>query len=97
LDCFSEAEILKILKTCAESMDYDAELVIVETFTDRQAFKASQFILEATSLYFTVLANGNSKMYPATVFIDLIEKAGLQLQEDSQIGDYHTMLVCKKK
>ncbi|QQX77870.1 MULTISPECIES: methyltransferase [Aequorivita] len=97
LDCFSEAEILQILKTCAKSMDADTELVIVETFTDRQAFKASQFILEATSLYFTVLANGNSKMYPASVFIKLIEKAGLQLQEDIQIGDYHTMLVCKKK
>lgn len=97
LDCFSEDEILKILKTCVASMDDDAELIIVETFTDRQAFKASQFILEATSLYFTVLANGNSKMYPASVFIKLIEKAGLQLQEDCQIGDYHTMLVCKKK
>lgn len=97
LDCFSEGEILKILKTCADSMNDNAELIIVETFTDRQAFKASQFILEATSLYFTVLANGNSKMYPASVFIKLIEKAGLQLQEDCKIGEYHTMLVCKKK
>lgn len=97
LDCFSEEEILKVLSTCAESMDSDAELVIVETFTDRQAFRASQFILEATSLYFTVLANGNSKMYPASVFLKLIDKAGLQLQEDIKLGDFHTMLVCKKK
>jgi|SRR5690554_5258535 len=97
LDCFSEGEILKILKTCADSMNDNAELIIVETFTDRQAFKASQFILEATSLYFTVLANGNSKMYPASVFIKLIEKAGLQLHDDCKIGEYHTMLVCKKK
>lgn len=97
LDCFSQDEIVKILSTCAESMDDDAELVIVETFTDRQAFKASQFILEATSLYFTVLANGNSKMYPATVFIELIDKAGLQLTDDIQLGEYHTMLRCKKK
>ncbi len=96
LDCFSEDEILKILSTCAASMDDDAQLVIVETFTDRQEFKASQFILEATSLYFTVLANGNSKMYPASVFIKLLKKAGLQLEEDIQIGHYHTMLVCKK-
>lgn len=96
LDCFSEEEILKILTTCTAAMDENAELVIVETFTDRQAFKASQFILEATSLYFTVLANGNSKMYPASIFIQLIEKAGLQLQEDIPLGEYHTMLVCKK-
>lgn len=97
LDCFSEDEILKVLSTCAEAMDENAQLVIVETFTDRQNFKSSQFILEATSLYFTVLANGNSKMYPATVFIKLIEQAGLQIQEDIQLGEYHTMLVCKKK
>ena len=97
LDCFSEDEIVKVLSICAAAMDANAELVIVETFTDRQAFRASQFILEATSLYFTVLANGNSKMYPASVFVNLINKAGLQLQEDLQLGDYHTMLVCKKK
>ncbi|WP_245574843.1 methyltransferase [Aequorivita capsosiphonis] len=97
LDCFSEDEIVKVLSTCAESMESEAELVIVETFTDRQEFRASQFILEATSLYFTVLANGNSKMYPASVFLRLLDKAGLQLQEDIALGDYHTMLVCKKK
>ncbi len=97
LDCFSEEEIVKILSTCVKSMDDDAELIIVETFTDRQAFRASQFILEATSLYFTVLANGNSKMYPASVFLRLIDEAGLKLKEDSQLGEYHTMLVCEKK
>ena len=97
LDCFSEDEIVKILSTCAESMDDDAELITVETFTDRQAFRASEFILEANSLYFTVLANGNSKMYPASVFLRLIDKAGLKLKEDIQLGEYHTMLVCEKK
>ena len=97
LDCFSEDEILKILKIVAESMDDSAELIIVETFTDRQVFKASQFILEATSLYFTVLANGNSKMYPASVFLRLIDKAGLQVSEDFALGEYHTMLVCRRK
>ncbi|WP_310992937.1 methyltransferase [Aequorivita marina] len=97
LDCFAEDEIVKVLSTCAAAMDDKAELIIVETFTDRQEFRASQFILEATSLYFTVLANGNSKMYPASVFLKLIAKAGLELQEDIALGDYHTMLVCKKK
>lgn len=97
LDCFSEEEILKILKVCVNAMDHNAHLIIVETFTDRQSFRASQFILEATSLYFTVLANGNSKMYPAKVFLKLIDKAGLYVDEDEALGIYHTMLVCKKK
>lgn len=97
LDCFSKKEILKILTSCAKSMDGDTELLITETYTDRQKFDNAKFILEATSLYFTVLANGNSKMYKADVLVELIEKAGLMIQEDIALGEYHTLLVCKKK
>lgn len=97
LDCFSKDEILKILTSCAKSMDNDTELIITETYTDRQKFDNAKFILEATSLYFTVLANGNSKMYKADVLIELIKKAGLTIQEDIVLGEYHTLLVCKKK
>lgn len=97
LDCFSEDEILTILKTCVASMDQNTELIIIETFTDRQKFDNARFSLEATSLYFTALANGNSKMYPASVFESLIDKAGLVLSEDHQLGEYHTMMVCSKK
>ncbi|SDB60942.1 O-methyltransferase [Flavobacteriaceae bacterium MAR_2010_188] len=97
LDCFSEQEILKILKSCAASMDSSTELLITETFTDRQEFANAKFILEATSLYFTAIANGNSKMYPATVFERIIDDAGLKIKDDISIGEYHTMLVCKLK
>ncbi|WP_298474482.1 methyltransferase [uncultured Maribacter sp.] len=97
LDCFSEDEIVKILSACVEGMDENTELLIMETFTDRQRFDNAKFILEATSLYFTVLANGNSKMYKAEVLIRLAEKAGLYIKEDIAIGEYHTILVCKKK
>ena len=98
LDCFSKDEIVKILSACANSMNEDTELFIMETFTDRQKFDNAKFILEATSLYFTAMANGNSKMYKATEFLDLIDKAGLYLVEDiNQIGENHTILVCKKK
>ncbi len=98
LDCFSKQEIIKILTSCANSMDKDTELFILETFTDRQKFDNAKFILEATSLYFTALANGNSKMYKASEFLELIDEAGLYLKEDiNQIGENHTILVCKKK
>ena len=97
LDCFSEDEIVKILSTCVESMDDTTELRITETFTDRQKFDNAKFILEATSLYFTVLANGNSKMYSSEVLMRLIDKAGLRVTDDINLGEYHTMLVCKKK
>lgn len=96
LDCFSKEEILKILKTCVQSMDNSTELIIIETYTDRQKFDNARFTLEATSLYFTALANGNSKMYKATEFKQLIEKAGLILKEDLPVGEFHTMFVCGK-
>ncbi|GGG35434.1 methyltransferase [Bizionia arctica] len=97
LDCFSEDEILTILNACKDAVNDDGEILIMETFTDRQRFDNAKFILEATSLYFTVMANGNSKMYPAEVFKKLIDKAGLVLKEDIAVGEYHTILVCKKK
>ncbi|PKA83224.1 O-methyltransferase [Ulvibacter sp. MAR_2010_11] len=96
LDCFSEKDILNILKACVAIMDTDTELLITETFTDRQKFDNAKFVLEATSLYFTALANGNSKMYPSEVFIRLIQEAGLHIERDISLGEYHTLFICKK-
>ena len=96
LDCFSKNEILKILKVCVESMEENTELLIMETYTDRQKFDNAKFILEATSLYFTVLANGNSKMYKAIELMELVNEAGLIIKEDVAVGEYHTIFVCKK-
>ena len=96
LDCFSEEGILTILIACVEVMDEHTELLITETFTDRQKFDNARLVLEATSLYFTAIANGNSKMYSSKVFLKLLQKAGLRLERDIQLGEYHTLLVCKK-
>jgi len=97
LDCFSEDEIVKILRACVKTMDDNTEIRITETFTDRQKFDNAKFILEATSIYFTVMANGNSKMYSSELMIKLIKKAGLRVTDDIGLGEYHTMLVCKKE
>lgn len=97
LDCFSKEEIRKILRSSFDAMDSTTELIIIETFTDRQKIGNAKFILEATSLYFTAMANGNSKMYKATELIDLIEDAGLIIDKDIGLGVYHTLLVCRKK
>jgi hypothetical protein len=97
LDCFSKDEILKILKVAVNAMDSNAELIIIETYTDRQKYDSAKLTLEATSLYFTALANGNSKMYKAEEFKQLVDTAGLKLEADKKVGDFHTMFVCKKK
>jgi len=97
LDCFSKEEILKILSTGVSAMNTDTELIIIETYTDRQKFGNAKFTLEATSLYFTALANGNSKMYKSTELIELCQQAGLTIDQDIAIGEFHTMFICKKK
>lgn len=96
LDCFSEEEILKILRVCVNAMDEHSTLIINETYTDRQKFDNAKFVLEATSLYFTAMANGNSKMYTSRELIALIESAGLKIVEDRKLGEFHTLFVCKK-
>jgi len=79
-------------------MNASTELYIMETFTDRQKFDNAKFSLEATSLYFTVMANGNSKMYKASEFEELIEQAGLEIKKEiRQVGENHTILICRKK
>ena len=96
LDCFSDAEIISILKRCKKALNPGGRIFILETFWDRQRFEASAFSLQQTSLYFTVMANGNSQMYDSKVFIRLVEKAGLEVMDTKDyIGVSHTLLICK--
>jgi hypothetical protein len=97
LDCFSEAEIISILKRCCDSISADQYVLILEAFWDTQRFETAAFCLQQTSIYFTALANGNSQMYDSGVFIRCIEKAGLFVEERIDgIGLSHTLLKCKK-
>jgi ubiquinone/menaquinone biosynthesis C-methylase UbiE len=98
LDCFSEAEIVSILKRCYEALDDNGQVIILEPFWDRQQFEVAAFCLQQTSLYFTVLANGNSQMYSSEVFINCIKKAGFNITEQvDNIGLCQTLLKCKKR
>jgi hypothetical protein len=52
--------------------------------------------LNATSLYFTCLANGNSRFYRSDDFLEIIEEAGLVIEERTDnIGLGHTLLKLK--
>lgn len=97
LDCFSENEIVTILKHAAKTMTPQTKLFIMETFWDNQDYPAATFSLAATSVYFTAMANGNSKMYGIKRFIALVEKAGLKVvAQKFPIGVSHTILTCVK-
>ena len=98
LDCFSEPQILSILQRAAKVMEPGTRLLIMETFWDRQRFEPAAFCLTMTSLYFTVMANGNSKMYHSDDFIKLIDQAGLEVEKiHDGLGQGHSIVICKKK
>jgi hypothetical protein len=99
LDCFSEIEIESILLKIKANCSVDADIYIMETFIDDQTFPAASFSLIATSLYFTAIANGNSKMYSKSIFKYIIDKAGFEVVGDYKMEGkgYHTILHCKLK
>lgn len=96
LDCFSEEEIFGILKKTAKVMNGHSTLYIMETFWDRQKYEPASLCLTMTSVYFTVMANGNSKMYHSDDMIKQICRAGLQVVNiHDGIGQGHTILEVK--
>jgi ubiquinone/menaquinone biosynthesis C-methylase UbiE len=98
LDCFSEAEIVSILKRCYEALDDEGQVIIMEPFWDRQKFETAAFCLQQTSLYFTAVANGTSQMYSAKIFLQCIDDAGFDIIEQiDKIGLSQTLLKCKKR
>jgi hypothetical protein len=97
LDCFSEPQIKTILSNIAQGISAGQKVLILETFWDAQKFDAAAFSLNATSLYFTCFANGNSRMYAADKFLALVEASGLSIEQRiDDIGLGHSLLVCSK-
>jgi ubiquinone/menaquinone biosynthesis C-methylase UbiE len=96
LDCFSEDEVVSILRRCREVLAPGGYVYVLETFWDRQRHDSGAFSLQMTSLYFTALANGNSRMYETGTFGTLIRKAGLRVVEQTDhLGTGHTLLACQ--
>lgn len=96
LDCFGEDEIVSIVSRASKIMDGNSRLYIMETLWDRQRFETAAFCLTMTSLYFTAMANGNSKMYHSDDLRRLVEKAGLQVETiHDGLGIGHSIMVCK--
>jgi len=99
LDCFGEDEIVSILSRAAAAMTPDTRIYIMETFWDRQKYETAALCLTMTSLYFTALANGNSKMYHSDDMAALAVKAGLEVEtiHDGLGPGGHSIMVCKLK
>ena len=58
----------------------DTDVWVLEPLWDMQRFPASAFSLQATSLYFTCMANGSSKMYRFGELCAAVEGGGFELK-----------------
>jgi hypothetical protein len=97
LDCFSQNEIVSILRRAAQSLPAGGNLYILELFWDRQPNATAAFCLQQTSLYFACIANGNSQMYHSADLLRCLRDSGLELiEERDQVGLYHTLLKCRR-
>ena len=81
LDCFSLEEITSILSKIRTAASSETDVYVLEPLWDKQRFEAAAYSLQATSLYFTCIANGNSKMYRFEELKHAVEIAGFELKE----------------
>ena len=93
LSCFSEKQIASILRRAADALTAEGQLLIMDTFWDRQRYDIALYCLINTSPYFTAMASGNSKVYESSDYIRLAEGAGLHLHAvRDDIGYCHSLL-----
>lgn len=97
LDCFGKDDILNLMKRAANALSPRGFYYILEPFIDRQKFEPARFCLDMTSLYFTCMANGQSRMYRASDFYELLDQAGLKVVEETRLRISHTLLKCALK
>ena len=79
LDCFSLEEIQNILKKIKRCVPSDCNIFVLEPLWDMQRFEAASYSIQATSIYFAAMANGNSKMYSYSDLVGAIEAVGCTL------------------
>ena len=93
LVCFSEEEIYQILSRAAAVMSAQTRMFIMDLFWNLQQSETAALCLTMTSVYFTAMANGNSKFYRSEVFEKQIQRAGLKVVKlHEQFGLGHNIL-----
>jgi hypothetical protein len=91
--CFSEPQLLSILRRMASAVRDGGSIFVLDTFWDDQRHDVAAYCLINTSPYFSAVANGNSRMYRLDVFRRLAERAGLQARQTWHgLGWCHTLI-----
>lgn len=93
LSCFSEEAIASIFRRVAAALSPNGQVLIMDTFWDRQRYDIASYCLINTSPYFNNLASGNSKVYESEDYVRLARAAGLELLTARDgIGYCHSLL-----
>lgn len=93
LCCFAEDEVVRILDAARPCLAPKGRLFVLDTFWDEQRYPAGVLSLHATSLYFTCIANGNSRMYDGRTMERFVREAGLEIgAKHRDIGLSHSLL-----
>ena len=96
LDCFSGEQVVSLLQRAAAALVPGGRVFIMETLWDRQKWPAASFDLAQTSVYFTAMANGNSKMFNTPDLLSYIASAGLRVVNiTDSIGYGHSLIECE--
>jgi hypothetical protein len=95
LDCFALEDVTAICKKAAAACTPQTRVYVLEPLWDKQRFEAAAFSLQATSLYFTCMANGRSKMYRYDELRQAVEAGGFSLAEERHdLGSNCYSLLC---
>jgi ubiquinone/menaquinone biosynthesis C-methylase UbiE len=98
LDCFAEEQIGTILRRVSRVLPLNGTLFVLELFRDRQRHAAAAYSLNATSLYFTCIANGVSRIYGADDLVRVLDAAGFEVAaQHDHLGLGHTLLQCTRR
>lgn len=93
LTCFSEAVVATIFKRAVAALGAGGQVLVLDTFWDRQRYDIASYCLINTSPYFTAMASGNSKVHESDVIVRLAQEAGLRLLTvRDDIGYCHSLM-----
>jgi hypothetical protein len=98
LDCFSASQIEGILSRARDSLPDHGSLFVLELLWDRQQHDAAAYSVNATSLYFTCIANGVSRMYGSAELQRMLLEAGFEVAaQHDHLGLGHSLFHCVKR